>query len=76
MVVHTLLELDERGIPGCFVVTTEFEDAAETQSQALGFEPAIVWAPHPIQNRTEDELAAIAEQLVDKVLAKLVSEPA
>tara|TARA_Y100001936_G_C15704041_1_gene472503 strand:+ start:428 stop:601 length:174 start_codon:yes stop_codon:yes gene_type:complete len=54
-------------------VTTEFEDAAETQSQALGFEPAIVWAPHPIQNRTEDELARIAEELVDEVLAQLVS---
>ena len=45
-------DLDERGVPGCFVVTTEFEQAADSQSRSIGFEPAIVWTPHPIQNRT------------------------
>jgi hypothetical protein len=43
------------------------------QSQALGFEPAIVWAPHPVQNRTSKELSQFAENLVDGVLAMLVS---
>ena len=42
------------------------------QSQALGFEPAIVWAPHPIQNRTGEELRQIAVELVDDVMAMLV----
>ena len=54
-------------------MTTEFEDAAATQSRALGFEPAIVWAPHPIQNRTADELKEIAETLVDEILKQLTS---
>jgi len=56
------------------VITTEFQHAAEVQSKALGFEPGIVWAPHPIQNRTSEELSQIAEDLVDDVLAMLVSD--
>jgi len=44
------------------------------QSQALGFVPGIVYAPHPIQNRTEEELKLIAADLVDDVLAMLVSD--
>ena len=54
-------------------MTTEFEDAAAMQAQALGFEPGIVWAPHPIQNRTTAELEQIASDLVDDILAMLVS---
>ena len=56
------------------MITTEFVNAAEAQSLALGFEPGIVWAPHPIQNRTQKELAQIAEDVVDDVLAMLVSD--
>lgn len=60
--------LDEKKVPGCFIVTTEFEDAAAVQSHALGFAPAIAWAPHPIQNRTPQELQKIAEDVMDEVL--------
>jgi hypothetical protein len=56
------------------VITTEFQHAAQVQSQALGFEPGIVWAPHPVQNRTSEELSQLAEDLVDDVLAMLVSD--
>ena len=61
-------ELDERGVPGTFVVTTEFREAAESQANALGFEPAIVWVDHPIQNRTPAELEALADRAVDSIL--------
>jgi hypothetical protein len=53
------------------VVTTAFRDAIAVQSRALGFEPAIVYVPHPIQNRTREELAAIADAAVEPVLALL-----
>ena len=46
------MNLDGRGIPGISIVTTGFTDAIEAQSKALGFEPAVVYVPHPIQNRT------------------------
>jgi hypothetical protein len=60
-------------VPGVNLITTEFRTAAAAQSQALGFEPAIVWVPHPIQNRTPSELVALADQAVEPLLALLTS---
>ena len=62
------MNLDSRGIPGVSVVTTGFTDAVAAQSQALGFEPAIVYVAHPIQNRTAEELDLIADGAVEKAL--------
>jgi hypothetical protein len=50
------------------VLSTEFEMAAAAQSKALGFAPALVPVPHPIQNRTADELQRIAEESIDSIL--------
>ena len=58
-------------MPGCFVVTNEFRDAAASQCRSLGFEPAIVWVAHPIQNRTPEELEQLAEEAMGPVLAAL-----
>ena len=68
------MNLDGRGIPGVSVVTTEFADAVEVQSKALGFDPAIVYVPHPIQNRTPGELAQIADEAIAPVLRLLQSQ--
>jgi len=65
------MNLDERGIPGISVVTTEFRDAVDTQSQALGFEPAVLYVPHPIQNRTPEELAKLADDVIEPALELL-----
>ena len=65
------MNLDGRGIPGVSIVTTEFRDAVEVQAQALGFDPAIVYVPHPIQNRTRDELARIADEALGPALKLL-----
>ena len=66
------MTFDARGLPGVSVVTTEFRDAIAVQSKALGFDPAIVYVPHPIQNRTAAELAALADGAIDSALEKLV----
>ena len=65
------MNLDGRGIPGVSVVTEAFRDAVDTQSTALGFEPAIVYVPHPIQNRTAEELRKIADDAVEPVVKLL-----
>lgn len=67
------MNLDSRGIPGVSVVTTGFTDAVAAQSQALGFEPAIVYVPHPIQNRTAAELDQIADKAIESALALLTA---
>ena len=60
------------GLPGVFVASTEFIEAAEAQAKALGFAPASVFVAHPIQDRTDDELRALADEAVDKLLAAIV----
>jgi hypothetical protein len=67
------MNFDSRGIPGVSVVTTGFTDAVEMQSKALGFDPAIVYVPHPIQNRTADELNKIADEAAEKALRLLIA---
>ena len=74
--MHDILELDRRGIPGAVIATEAFQSAAEAQAQALGFQPAVVYVPHPIQNRTAEELDRLADEVVDSVLEKLRSQPA
>jgi hypothetical protein len=67
------MTFDALGLPGVSVVTTEFKDAVAVQSKALGFDPAIVYVPHPIQNRTAAELAALADGAIESALASLKS---
>jgi hypothetical protein len=68
-----LSDLDQRGIPGVMVATEEFQEAARAQSDALGFEAGIVWVPHPIQNRSAEELKDIATEAIQSILAMLTS---
>ena len=67
------MTFDALGLPGVSVVTTEFKDAVAVQSKALGFDPAIVYVQHPIQNRTAAELAALADGAIESALASLKS---
>lgn len=55
------------------VSTTAFVQAADAQSKALGHEPAMVWLPHPIQDRTDEELRALADGAFDEIVAKMTA---
>jgi hypothetical protein len=59
--VHDTVNLEGLDVPTVFVASTEFVDAAEEQARALGADPARVFVPHPIQDRTDDELRALAD---------------
>ena len=41
--------------------------------RALGIEAAVAWVPQPIQNRTPQELEAIANGVIDEVLALITA---
>ena len=71
--MHDISDLERRGIPGVFVASEGFIDAAETQASALGHPTARVFTPHPIQDRTDDEMYVIADRVVDELLAALQS---
>ena len=69
--MHDITTLDRRGIAGCAIATEAFQPAAAAQARALGIDPAVVWVPHPIQNRTAEELEAIADGVIDDVIASI-----
>ena len=67
--MHDIADLERRGLPGVFVASDPFVDAAEVQATALGFDPARLFVEHPIQDRTDDEMHTIADQAVDALIA-------
>jgi hypothetical protein len=71
--VHDIADLERRGIPGVFVASTEFIEAAEAQAVALGFPAARVFVRHPIQDRTDDEMQALADAAVDEIVAAVTA---
>jgi hypothetical protein len=72
--VHDISDLEIRGVPGVFVASTEFVDAAVAQSASLGFSSvARVFTPHPIQDRTDDEMRAYADAAFDEILAAVIT---
>ena len=72
--MHDINDLELRGIPSMFVASDQFVDAAESQSTALGF-PAVsrVFTPHPIQDRTDDEMITYADVVFDQILDTLTN---
>ncbi len=71
--MHDIIDLEGRGVPGVFVATTEFIDGAEAQARALGADPAAVYTEHPIQDRTDEEMIAIADAAFDALVERLVA---
>ena len=66
--MHDIADLERRGVVGAFIASTEFVDAADAQARSLGVEPASIFVPHPIQDRTDDEMRALAESALDEIL--------
>jgi hypothetical protein len=70
--VHDTADLERRGVPSVFVATVEFVGGAEAQARALGVDPAAVYVPHPIQDRTDEEMIEIADRAFEQVVAALI----
>jgi len=70
--VHDTVDLEGRGLPSVFVASTEFVDGAAAQARALGANPAAVFVPHPIQDRSDAEMRALADAAFADVVAALV----
>jgi hypothetical protein len=68
------MDLDSRGIPGGFIASTEFIEAAKAQAESLGFDPYKVFVGHPIQDRTDAEMQTLAEEAFEDVLAMILEE--
>ncbi len=71
--MHDIADLERRGVPGVYVASAVFEHAADAQGSAIGFHPGRVFVPHPIQDRTDDEMSRIASDSVDSIVAQLMA---
>lgn len=70
--MHDTVDLEARGIPAVYVATLEFVDGARAQARALGANPAAVFVAHPIQDRSDEELRALADGALTHIVAALV----
>ncbi len=72
--MHDIVDLERRGIPSMFVASGEFVTAAESQAASLGFPTvARVFTPHPVQDRTDDEMRAYADAAFDEIVAAVTA---
>jgi hypothetical protein len=56
------MDLEGRGIPGGYVLSEQFREADLAQAESLGFAAMKVFVQHPIQDRTDAEMAQIADK--------------
>jgi len=71
--VHDIADLERRGVVGVFLASAAFADASRLQGEALGFPAPYVVVPHPVQDRTDEELTAVAEQVYPAVVAAVTA---
>ena len=70
--LRDVLSFEEAGRPAVLVASSVFADAAERQAEALGAPDARrVLVPHPVQDRTDDELRVMARDALDDVVRAL-----
>jgi hypothetical protein len=70
--LHDTVWFEIQGTPSVSIASSEFREAADTQASALGMKDArCVFVAHPIQDATDDEMRAKAEDVFEAVLAAL-----
>jgi hypothetical protein len=70
--LRDIIEFESLGRPGVLIASDAFAQAAANQVELLG-QPKLAYAlaPHPIQDRTDDELRAMAASVADAALAAI-----
>ncbi len=71
--MHDIADLESRGLPGVGVASSEFVVAAAMQAKSLGIDPAMVFVAHPIQDRSDDELRALADAALPGIVQRLLA---
>ncbi len=74
--LHDVVSFEGLGRPAVLVASSVFREVAAVEAQNLG-QPALrrVFVPHPIQDRTDDEMREMATATAEEILAALSSEP-
>ncbi len=72
--MHDIADLERRGVAGVFIASSEFIDAGVAQMRSLGVDLPAIHVPHPIQDRTDDEIRELADGAFDAIVAAVTSD--
>ncbi len=72
--MHDTVWFEIQGCPAVTIASSQFGAAAETQRAALGMKQArYVLVPHPIQDATDDEMRAKAQEVFENLIDVLAN---
>lgn len=72
--LHDVVAFEALGRPAVLVASSVFRDVAAAEARNLGQPSARrVLVPHPVQDRTDEEMRAMAAAAADEVVAALRS---
>lgn len=72
--VHTSVELEKRGIPTTFFITSAFRNALEVQYKGKGMPGhECIELPHPIYYLSKEDLAKLTCEHTDEVVRQLTT---
>jgi len=72
--LHDTVWFEIQGTPAISIASDEFTDAADAQRKALGMDATCCFVRHPIQDRTDEEMRQLADEIADEVVAGLTSK--
>jgi hypothetical protein len=69
--MHDIRDLEDLGLVAVAIASSEFRQAAAAQNRSLGYDPAVIFVPHPIQDRSDEEMRALADDAFGSILKSL-----
>ena len=48
--MHDIRDLEDLGVVAVAIASSEFRQAADEQNRSLGYDPAVIFVPHPSQD--------------------------
>jgi hypothetical protein len=72
--VHDGIHLDRAGIPAATICTDHFVATAQATASVWGVpDYPVIYLPHPLSTRTDDEIRAGAQLLAEQVVRILLT---
>ena len=69
--MHDIRDLEDLGVVAVAIASSEFRQAAAAQNRSLGYDPAVIFVSHPIQDRTDEEMRTLADDAFASIINAL-----
>jgi len=69
--MHDIRNLEDLGVVAVAIASSAFRQAADAQNRSLGYDPAVIFVPHPSQDATDDEMRGLADGALESILRSL-----